>query len=188
MKRFISLLAVATLAFTGCVVQSLNPLFDDKDLVLYSDLVGSWTQDGKGEDLWKFEPDGKHYKLTHTDKQKHTATFTASVGRIGTNVFLDMFLEDDDLGKSLNEFATVHLVVAHTFAKVTKSGDTLHLTAMDLEWLSKTLKDNPKLLPHVMRKDIPTITASTEELQKFVAKYADDKAVFKNDIELKPKK
>jgi hypothetical protein len=179
---------IAAVFFTGCIVQSLNPLFDEKDLVSYSDIAGSWTQEGEGKGIWKFEPDGKRYKLTHTDDEKHTATLIASIGRIGTNIFMDTWLEDDDGGKSLNQFGAVHLVQVHSFMKVTKDGDTLRLTMMDLDWLDKTLKENPKLLPHVMRKNGPILTASTEELQKFVAKHAADKAVFKNDVELKPKK
>jgi hypothetical protein len=181
-------LAVLTIAFAGCVVPSLNPLFEEKELVSYSDLTGSWTQEGKGKDLWKFEPDGKHYKLTHTDEEKHTATLIVSVGRIGTNVFMDTWLDDDDNGKNLNQFGAVHLAQVHSFAKLTKDGPTLLLTMMDLEWLDKTLKENPKLIAHVMRKNGPILTASTEELQKFVAKFAADKAAFKNEMKLEPKK
>lgn len=136
----------------------------------------------------EIEPDGKHYKLTHTNEEKHTATLIVSIGRIGTNIFMDTWLDDDDNGKTLNQFGAVHLAQVHTFMKITKDGDALRLTTMDLDWLQKTLKENPKLIPHVMRKNGPILIASTEELQKFVAKYADDKSVFKNEVTLKPKK
>jgi hypothetical protein len=88
----------------------------------------------------------------------------------------------------VNELELIHLIQAHTFAKLSKQGAALQLTAMDFEWLAKTLKNNPKPIPHVSRKDYAILTASTEELQKFVAAHADNTNAFKNAITLLPKK
>jgi hypothetical protein len=191
MKTKLALVSVAACIalLAGCVVPSLNPLFTEKDLVAYSDLLGAWSQDGKGEDSWTFEKDGKAYKMTHVDEKKRKATFTVSVGKIGTNIFIDSFIADDKLDEHVNDFTVVHLTPVHLFMKVTKQGDALQLVPLDLEWTSKVLKENPKLLPHVMREhDNPVLTASTEELQKFVAKYAADTNAFKNSIVLERKK
>lgn len=184
--KLLVLLACVTI-LTGCLVPSLNPLFEEKDLVSYSDLIGTWNQDGKDNNSWKFEKEGRRYKLTHVDEKKRTALFDISIGKIGTNVFMDVFPADEKV-EGLNDFTTVHLVPAHTFAKIEKHGRSLHLVMLDFEWMGKTLKDKPTLVPHVMRGNYPVLTASTEELQKFVAKFAADTNAFNNSIDLQPKK
>ena len=68
-----------------------------------------------------------------------------------------------------------------------KSGDALLLVGMDYDWLGKHLTENPKDVPHMFQEKRPILTGSAEELQKFVAKHADDKEVFKNEIRLMPK-
>ncbi len=187
-KFFVVLVAACAAVFTGCLIPSLNPLFSEKDFVSYSDLIGTWSQDGKGEDSWKFEKDGKTYKLTHVDEKKRTAEFTISVGKIGTNIFIDSFFGDERPDEHLSNFAVVHLIPAHTFLKVQKQGTALNLIALDVEWMQKALKEDPKLISHVMRDNYPLLTASTEELQKFIAKFAANTNAFKNTIVLEPKK
>ncbi|HMJ89525.1 MAG TPA: hypothetical protein VK530_06895 [Candidatus Acidoferrum sp.] len=187
-KLFFAASALCAVLFTGCLVPSLEPLFEEKDLVAYSDLIGTWTQDGKGEDSWQFEKDGKYYKLTHVDSKKRTATFVGSVGKLGTNVFLDLFPGDSKLEGQVNDLQLVHLAPVHTFVKLSKQGSALHLTAMDIEWLNEALKQNPKLISHVSRKEYAILTASTPELQKFVTTYGDNTNVFKNVIKLESKK
>ena len=91
-------------------------------------------------------------------------------------------------GRGLNGLAQAHLIGAHVFLKVVKTNDALLLLAMDYEWREKLLQENPKAIPHVMQDKRPVLTATTEELQKFVVKYASDEKVFKNEIKLVPKK
>ena len=187
-KIFFSL-SLAALLFSGCVVQSISPLAE-KDYVAYPGLTGTWTQkdDGKETGLWTFVAEDKHYKLTHTDEKKHKAIFQVAAGKIGTNVFLDFFPDDLLPGSELNEFAAAHLIGAHIFVKAMKTNDALLLIAMDVEWLEKYLEQNPNGIAHVVQDKRPILTASTEELQKFVAKYTNEEKVFKNEIMLVPKK
>lgn len=188
-KIFFSL-GFAALLFSGCVVQSIHPLFAEKDYIAYPSLVGTWTQsdDGKEEGVWTFVGDSKRYQLTHTDKKEHKAIFQVAAGKIGTNVFLDFFPDDLLPGSELNEFAAVHLIGAHIFAKAVKTNDALLLIAMDVEWLDKYLEQNPNGIAHVVQDKRAILTASTEDLQKFVAKHGNDEKVFKNEIKLVPKK
>ncbi len=182
--------AVAAMLLGGCVVQCLNPLFTKEEYIHYPGLAGTWVQkdDGKEQGLWVFEQEGRQYKLTHTDEKGSNAVFKVVAGNIGTNVFLNGSLEDPTPGATLNDFAAVHLVAVHTFVKIRKTEAGLTLAAMNLEWLGKLLEQNPKAVTHVVRQagqeKIPLLTASTEELQKFVAKYADDEKAFGNEIKL----
>ena len=190
--RFLTV-AFATVLLDGCVVQTLNPLFAEKDYASYPGLVGTWIQkeDDKEQGVWVFEQDGNQYKLTHTDEKGSKATFKVAAGRIGTNVFLNSMIEDPTPGVKMNDFAAVHLVPTYTFIKLRKTDAGLTLVAMNLEWLSKLLAENPRAIAHTVRRvgddKMPLITASTEELQKFVAKYAEDEKAFGNEIKLVPK-
>ena len=184
MKTALKLVAISAAAalLGGCVIQTLSPLFAEKDLARYSDILGTWTQDDN-VGVWTFSTDGNRYKLVQRDEKKRVATFHASVGKLGSDVFMDCTL--DDLEDRLNDVAALHLIPAHTFCKLVKRDTNLVLVAMDVDWLSGKLKDNPKLIPHVMQQDRPVLTASTAELQQFVQKFAGDTNAFKNEIVLK---
>lgn len=174
----------------GCVVQSINPLFTDKEFISYPALIGTWAQqDGeKEEGVWTFAAHQQQYELTHTDEKGHKAAFIVTAGKIGTNVFLDGFPSDPLPGGELNGIMQAHLIGAHTFIKLVKTNDALVFLAMDYEWLEQHLKDNPKAVAHIVQDKRPILTASTEDLQKFVAKYANDEKIFKNEIKLVPRK
>ena len=189
-KSLFGLCLLAAIFFAGCVVQSIHPLFAEKELISFPALVGTWAQqDGDKEvGLWVFAAQDQRYELTHTDEKGRKALFTVGVGKLGTNVFLDGFPANLLPGSELNDLAQVHLIGAHTFFKLVKTNDALFLLAMDYEWLEKLLQENPRTMAHVVQDKHPILTASTEELRKFVAKYASDEKVFKNEIKLIPKK
>ena len=188
-RCFISLGALA-LVLAGCVVQTVQPLFADRDLISYPALVGTWEQkdDGKRIGLWVFSGDGQHYQLTQTDEKGLKAKFAVIAGKIGTNVFLDFTVRALEPENSINDLAAFSLFPAHTFAKLVKTEDALLLIGMDYDWLRQHLTENPKAVPHVFQEKRPLLTGSTEELQKFVAGHADDKEIFKNEIRLTPAK
>jgi hypothetical protein len=181
MKTGSKLLALVGIAafFCGCVVVSLNPLFTEDELVSYSDVIGTWKHE---KETWTFEAGPKKaYKLTHEDEKKRKATFTASMGKLGTNLLMDIVVEDIE-GDVLNNLASVQLIPGHVMLKVSKRGADLSLLALDLEWIRDELKKDPKITPHVLQGDRPILTGSTEELQKFALKYINHTNAFKNEI------
>ena len=192
MKTNLKFLGVALVALLlgGCVVQSIHPLFTEKDYIPAPRLVGAWIQqdeDGKVQGDWQFEEKGPAYKLTHTDEKGRSATFRVAAGKIGTNVFLDLSLDDPSPAHQLNDLAAVHLIPAHVFVKLVETRDHLALMAMDLDWLTKHLEQNPQAVAHVFSEKVPILTAPTSGLKKFIARHADDGKVFKNEIKLVPK-
>jgi hypothetical protein len=188
-KRIIHALAAVVALFTGCVVQSLHPLFTEKDFTPCPDLVGTWVQQDNGRVIgtWSFTPDGARYDCAHTDENGRKARFHVAAGRIGTNVFLQGSLRDSD-NPLVNDLATLHLISSYLFVKAVFTNNSLSLLAMDVEWLTGHLGKNPQALPHVLRDKRPILTASSEELKAFVAKHANDPAAFKNEIKLTPAK
>ncbi len=186
-KLLFGILAFAAVWLAGCFVRSLHPLFTEQELVRYSDIVGTWSQDGRDDNSWTFVSTGRMYRLTHVDAKKRSATFLAGVGRIGTNVFLAAMVEDTTLEDRLNDFASAHLVSAYSFFKVEKRGKNLDLVFLDPEWLDKQLKAEPNLVAHVRRDSEVILNAPTAELQKFVGRFASDTNAFKNALTLVPK-
>ena len=187
MKTFgLACLAVIAVLLGGCVVQTIQPLFAEKEYVSVPDLTGTWVQkdDGKQIGVWVFSTNEQRYRLAHTDEKGRKATFDVIAGKIGTNTFLDFTLNGIEPPDSLNDFAAVSLIGAHVFAKVSKKDGALILAGMNYEWLEKHLSENPKAVTHILQEKHPILTATTDELQKFVAKYANDAVAFRNEISL----
>ena len=100
MKKFLLSLA-ALLLLTGCVpVDSLNPLYTDKDLAFDESLLGSWVgPDNGAEGVLEFiahDQDGsKGYLLVMTDKDKESdsykkAIYRAHLVKLNDRPFLDV--------------------------------------------------------------------------------------------------
>src|SRR6478752_1849173 len=102
-KRYLVLLALLA-CLTGCVpVDSLNPLYTDKDVVFDESLLGSWVGPDKGEEggleILAREQDGKKsYLLVMTDKSKDLKVFKKTVYQarlveLNKHLFLDVVQE-----------------------------------------------------------------------------------------------
>ena len=88
MKKLLLLLA-GLLCLTGCVpVDSLNPLYTDKDVAFDESLLGAWVgpdkSDEGGLEILAREQDGKKsYLLVMTDKNKDLNVFKKTVYHAG---------------------------------------------------------------------------------------------------------
>jgi hypothetical protein len=174
MKKLLVVL-LALLPLAGCV-PSLNPLYLDSDLVFDPALIGVWTHE---KEIWKFEKDGEQkYKFVHTDDQNHSAQFAAHLLKIKGRRFLDVLIEK--IGKDeINPWAGAALIPGHLFIKVERIQPALEIAVMDPDWLEKHLKTHPKEITHLQTSDKRILlTASTEELQKFVMDYAEGEQLF----------
>jgi hypothetical protein len=60
----------------------------------------------------------------------------------------------------------------------------LKIRLTDDEEFKKLIEAEPKAVKHDVIDDHPVLTASTAELQAFVAKYADDERLFPSDLTL----
>jgi hypothetical protein len=226
MKKFLLLLA-GLLLLTGCVpVDSLNPLYTDKDLAFDESLLGSWVGADKGEEggleILAREKDGKKsYLLVMTDKDKDLNVFKKTVYhawlvKLDEHLFLDVVQQSFEpqsatyflqvkSGKSgptiqpalvkIGEAAYLEFQNAapdgkvgarvrraHWIMKVAKKEKTLQLDWADDEAFGKAVQAGTVKLPSTLlgegkNKDV-VITASTQELQKFVVEHAEDKTFF----------
>lgn len=220
---FFALLA----CLTGCVpVDSLNPLYTDKDAVFDESLLGSWVGPDTGDDgvleIMARDQDGKRsYLLVMTDKDKDSngykkTVYHANLVKLNEHLFLDVVQETLDTrpstyslrvktGKNgatiepallkLGEAAYLefqngapdgkvgaHLRRAHWIMRLAKKGNDLRLDWADDDDFRKAVEKGTMKLPSMLlgegkNKDV-VITASTEELRKFVAEHADDDQFF----------
>ncbi len=172
-NRFPLLFILPLLLAAGCV-QSLHPLYTDKDLVFQPGLVGSWSEEGS-DDVWIFERSGdKSYDLIYTEHSA-SAKFVAHLVQLGKFLFLDIYPHELDLD---NDFQKAHFLPVHTFSRVWLQEDTLRLVMLDHTWLKDMARKKNLNLAHDRIGDQIVLTASTRELQKFMTRYAENPKAF----------
>jgi len=171
-----ALLAVAIVS-GGCV-PTLNSLFTSKNVSYDPALEGKWQNAEATWTIRPFDTKGGRYGLRTEMKDQPPAEWYATLGNIGTNRFLEL------LPQRPNEihpqsFYGGHFIQLRSFWKVSLEGDNLTLTSMSTQWLEAMLKQNKVNTKYEEPEDgMLFLTASTQELQDFVAKYADDPGAF----------
>lgn len=171
-------LPILVAAVSLSCVRSLQPLFEDEDLVFEPRLIGTWT-DSEGEDDWTFvRGEGNEYVLTClTGEDEVKAKFRGRLGRLGGAFFLDLFPEKGGAPLPKNDLLTMHLVPAHTFWRVRFEGG-LHLDPFSADWLRGGLREGRLKIAHVETSDEVVLIAGTRELQAFLAGLATDNEAF----------
>jgi len=175
-------IAAAGLLMASCgPALTLNPLFEESELVLDPALLGTW---GEGETFMKFEcGDRKTYKLTYRDGTKESV-FEAKLGQLDGQLFMDIYPVDQEGSEGGNE-AYAPLVPMHTIMKVEIEDDQLVLYLLDSDWVQKQLDEGGLQLDaeHVLKTgDNLFITLSTDRLQDLVRNHAyEDEAFPRSD-------
>jgi hypothetical protein len=185
MKRNTFAVALVGLALLAGCIPCLRAIYTEKDLVFEPALVGTWHQaDGKG--VWQFtKAEEKSYRLVVTDEKGKPGEFSAHLAKIGDTLFLDLFPEKPDLPKS--DFYMFYLRPTHTFFLVHEMRPELRMSFMNPKWLENHLKANPEALRHEETEQGLLLTASTQELQAFLAKHAKTKEAW-SEVPLMTKK
>ena len=156
--------------FVGCPARSIFPLFGEKDLVFNPSLVGTWVGENEKE-TYTFQPSKeKSYNVIVRDKKGDTATFTAQLGRLGPFWFLDSYP-----AKEAHEY---HMIRTHVISGIRLDGDSLSISSLEGDWLKNMTESGKLKIPHVTLKNDFILTASTEELQQLVLRFAQDSNAF----------
>jgi len=175
-EKFSLCIALALLC-SGCLALSVHPLYTDEDVFFESALIGTWAEDKDG-DTWAFELlEEDAYRLIITEDGE-ASNFVAHLLRLEDHTFLDLFPEELEHGNGWYQF---HFLPVHTFFRLSLEGDKLELAFLDPEWLKDRSKAGELQLYHEFRDDQIILTASTEELQKFVLAHVEE-AFDKEDI------
>lgn len=195
-RNFI-LISLVFFLISGCFVKSLHPFYKENEAIFKKELTGNWL--GNDSSTWKieqgmkftglFKPDkpDNAYLITYTDK-KGTAKFTVHLFQLNNRYFFDFYPEEVE---STNDMMASHLVPMHTVARVDLSPGEMVIQWYNEEWLIGLFRQNKIRIAH---EKVPSdarkneeddfqvvLTASTDDLQKFMLKYMDDPNALKND-------
>lgn len=201
----LAILCFAIVVFQGCIA-SLHPLYTDKDLVFDKRLLGTWHTSEPNE-TWKLESmmenqltqykdpvekkqketlksnfiNRNSYLLTYTDNGEK-AEFMFNLIKLGDHYFVDLY--PGELYEK-NELLKNHYLPVHSYAKIKIDNNGFELYYLNVELIYELLNENKIRIKHESLEFENVITASTEELQKFVVKYADNKDFFKKPIKFR---
>lgn len=189
-RRFLLLASLGFSLFAGCVLTSLHPAYHEKDIIFEPRLVGTWsTTEDLSKDSWIFEAgETNHYRVTYVNEGKK-AHLDGAVFKLGGHLFLDLRPTEEGL-KEAPGFDTyaVWLIATHIQLRLAFREDSLTMAAIKLQWLDELLKKNPRALRHERTEDRVIATASTDEIQAFLLKYAGEEEAFEKADELKRRK
>ena len=145
----------------------------------------SYKNYGDAQSKWLFEKKGAEgYQLTHYTAKGASAVFEAHLVEINGLQFLD-FYPDSNRGSLLmheNEFLQMHVFPVHTFAKVEIKTEEVRVYMINYEWIDKLIRESKIRIKHEKVDDEILITAKTESLQKFMAKYGREKEAYIDPI------
>jgi hypothetical protein len=175
----------------GCIVKSLHPFYKESDVLYREDLVGVWSDQKNGK--WQILPFEKKnaYAITLTSDEGVAATFIAHLFSLGNTIYLD-FVPEEQEGKQVDLFA-LHLIPSHSLARVQiTSSKQLSIEWLNEEWLAELFERNKIRIQHEVVYDgaikdankMYILTASTDELQKFILKYGSDSNAFTGKSEV----
>lgn len=179
------------LFLSGCI-PSIHKLYHEKDLLFKSELLGNWEDDNSD---WIFEANAEQngYMLTYIEDRTIFADsgtrseFDVHLVKLGGSYFIDLYPGDND-HLELGFLLTVTLFPVHIFAKVEFLDQKVLIRFFDPGWLEDLLEEGRIQIAHEDIEDGFVLSASTDELQKFVTKYANTDEAFLDAEVLRKKK
>ena len=169
--------AALALLLTGCI-PSLNPFYEEDDLIFGAGLVGVWVEPDSEEAMTFEASEGETaYSVQHTDSDGDPGPFVVHLFKIGDVQYLDFFPEEAE--GPTNDFYELHKLGVHTLMRTQRNGDTLEMAPFDLDWFENFLEAHPEELQHVETGNGGVVlTGPTSELQAFLTAHQDDEGAF----------
>ena len=186
MKRSkVIILILSMAAMSSCLVSSLHPFFKKKDKFFDTTMVGYWM-DGDSC-IWTILPNMKtnmimqpekhdsSYVITYYEEEDKYAVLTGTLFQLNSVKYVD-FLPDPDEDHCTSDMTTFHHIPVHTLARVQYCKDSILLYWYGDDWLNELFEQNRIRIKHETVNssdyDRHVLTADTDELQKFIKKYA----------------
>ena len=186
-----------TILLIGCIgaiiascIPSIYPLYRQKDLLLDDRLPGYFSTEEEGDywqfsrlDIsnpeslqggWKHYQSGKTYKLSVMEEGV-VEEFAAHLLKLGDHYYLDFVPVNYRIYPDLLE---VSLAPSHIFARAELGEEYLVLHFFDPDWLYDLIEGDQIRISYLERGDRYILNAQTDELQKFILKFANDSTTF----------
>ena len=172
------LLLITALLFSGCLVTSIHPLGTGDDIIFDENLIGMWMEND--DDFWTFSKGEKNTYNLIISGDDNVEEFSAKLVKLCDKLFLDIYPERLDTGNIVTD---VLMLPTHTFLRFSRKESELSLGFTDPEWFTDRIDQNEEIdIEYLITEDeVITLTASTEELQVFYLKHADDDEFFDLD-------
>ncbi|HUS37473.1 MAG TPA: hypothetical protein VM680_19150 [Verrucomicrobiae bacterium] len=196
MKTKLIALAVlaAAVALTGCWQKSVHSFYTEKDVFFEEKLLGEWREVGKEKEegegtTWTISKGElpKAYTIKIADKETKLEC-DGRLFKMADTQFLDLYSRN----------RSVLDMPAHTLFRVRELGATFKLQLLSPGWMKDRLQLHPKEISHVLANDPEhpddgdkgefILTASTEQLQKYVKEHINDEGFWEEPGELKKTK
>lgn len=191
MKIYLGIGILLITIMSSCV-SSLHPLYSADTLTTRSEMEGSWMEsDGNGQ--WTFVKEEalgyNYYELTYIEKELNSnktrrSKYNVHLIKLGNYYFLDfgLLLDEEDQEKLLSNVLSP-VVITHKFAKIDIINGKLKIHLFDDDWITDLFEKQKIRMKHEkLENGGILLTASTEELQKFVKKYANEQQAFSDEL------
>ena len=197
----ISVIFVLALILNSCVVKSLNAFYTQDLIYFEQKIIGNWQDSGnanwtilpfkevilkenKKENASELNKDEleiyntyKNAYVVYFEKDSTKTTFLAMPFKIDNQLFLDFTpIEDRESEGANNNLYKMHLIDTHSLAKLDMNSDNVAtIKWLDENKLKVLLDENRIKIKHekVGFSETVLLTASSEELVKFIKKYMD---------------
>ncbi len=194
MNYKITIVAIIILTtIIGCLAASVHPFYNQKDLVFNEELTGEWIDEEDNKWIFKKSKSEFLYDLAIVQKKEMKLdsnresgkiignnslvikeSFVAALFKLNDRYFLDLY------PKEVEEitFGALHYIPAHSISKIDFNSDTLAISFLQYKWLKNQIEKNENFIEYVKTDDGIALTAPTDELQKMIKTYDDDKKAF----------
>ncbi len=188
LKAIISVTILAMLSMSSCLVSSLHPFFKPKDKIDDPAMGGTWIDSDSC--VWVIEKNmvtegfrglshyDSTYRLTYYEEEDMIGLFTGTLFEMKGIQYID-FYPDPDEDHCESGLTGMHHFPTHTLARIQLNRDSIMFYWYGDEWLNELLKNNRIRIKHETVEISPDyerhlLTAPTEDLQKFITKYANN--------------
>jgi hypothetical protein len=145
-----SVLLLAAIFSSGCLVVSLQPAYDDESVAFEEALLGRWTNADDQTQATIERGEWRSYRVSYTDRFG-SRTFQGNLTRIGANTLLDLTeMRGADPGP--------YLLPVHGIFRVEVNGDTLTAAPLDYGWFTRAM----------VQKTIGRLTAALDDRRHVV--------------------
>lgn len=158
--------ASLTLLVFGCGVGSVAPLVSDRTTHYDPRLLGTWRDSSGPASAVVTLLGADHYSLAYTDEDGKLDRFKAVLGRVGGIEILDVEPEEPELNAS--DLYKAFLLPLHGALFIDSIGSKLRFRLLESDSLARYLERRPHDIDHLLRDDFVVLTASTDELQRFL--------------------
>jgi len=179
-KKTILLIGLMAMILSSCLVKSLHQFYTEDDVIYKKELIGSWldsdstkwviSQNNRSKGFMKGDTVDNSYILEmYEEDSLPPSKFIVHLFQLEEKLYLDFSPIREE---QYNEMLDVHLVSTHSIARVkfNKNGE-VGISWFNQGWIEDLFTENKIKISHEVVGEEYVLTASTEELQKFLKKY-----------------